>query len=117
MHSPEALYTMLRIILMQTFRRPLTSNLLKSSLGVKSGPKWSPKLIAGYRNQVYYRDGPRYERFQAKENIFLRWARRPTFYYEVGFIGGAGGLCYIYNLEQVPVNLNLCVPRMEVFNS
>lgn len=101
---------MLRRPLTQIVRRPLARDLFDSSLGVKLGPRWSPKLKAGYRYQVSYRDGPRYERFQTKENIFVRWARRPTFYYEVGLIGGAGGLFYVYNLEQVPVNLNLYVP-------
>ena len=34
--------------------------------------------------------------------ILRRWAQRPTFYYEIGALGGACGIYYIYNLETVP---------------
>ena len=108
---------MLRTPFTQTARGPLADNFLSSSLGARFRPRWTPSLRAGYRYQINYRDGPRYERFQAKENIFLRWARRPTFYYEIGLIGGAGGLCYVYNLEQVPVSFKSSWPSNLLFSS
>ncbi|EMC99129.1 hypothetical protein BAUCODRAFT_146107 [Baudoinia panamericana UAMH 10762] len=45
-----------------------------------------------------------YNRFQGAQNIFYRWAARPTFYYEVG--GGTFAVAgiYVYNLEPVPVS-------------
>lgn len=44
-----------------------------------------------------------YNRFQATKGLLNRWAQSPTFYYQVAGIGGAGGVFYISNLEEVPV--------------
>jgi hypothetical protein len=48
--------------------------------------------------------GRRYQRFQQNANYFQRWARSPTFYYQIAGLSGAVGVFYVYNLEQVPVS-------------
>ena len=53
----------------------------------------------GYRRQVFNR-----QNVNATVFLFQKWAQRPTFYYEVGALGGACGIWYIYNLETVPVS-------------
>ncbi|KAF2763363.1 hypothetical protein EJ05DRAFT_482173 [Pseudovirgaria hyperparasitica] len=69
------------------------------------------RLLPSFRNNY------RYQRFQQSKNIFQRWAARPTFYYEVGGIGLAGGGFYVYNLEDVPVSgrrrFNIIGPERE----
>ncbi|KAF1917284.1 mitochondrial metalloendopeptidase OMA1 [Ampelomyces quisqualis] len=63
----------------------------------------------------------RYQRFDSAASgifdFFSRWAAKPTFYRDVGFIiAGAGGV-YVYNLEHVPVSgrqrFNIISPAME----
>ena len=53
----------------------------------------------------YARQAFNYQRYKASSNLFKRWAARPSFYYEVGGLGAAGGGFYFYNLEAVPVRL------------
>ncbi|KAK5174796.1 metalloendopeptidase [Saxophila tyrrhenica] len=64
-----------------------------------------------------YRRPFNYQRFQQSRNLFQRWAARPTFYYEVGGLGGACGGYYIYNLQEVPVSgrkrFNVVSPEFE----
>lgn len=69
-------------------------------------------------NQQYQRfGGQRYSRFEQTSNLFRRWASRPSFYYEVGALGGAVGVFYIANLETVPVSgrrrFNVISPQFE----
>ncbi|OCL07150.1 hypothetical protein AOQ84DRAFT_398627 [Glonium stellatum] len=65
----------------------------------------------------YYRERPRYQRFQQKSSFINKWAGRPTFFYEVTGVGClVGGFC-VYNLEVVPVSgrrrFNVVSPELE----
>lgn len=63
----------------------------------------------GYARQAF-----NYQRYKASSNVFKRWAARPTFYYEIGGLGAAGGGFYLYNLEAVPVRLMWHVMTSEI---
>lgn len=73
-----------------------------------SRPNQDPRFEefeSGPRHQQY-RSNPQYTRFgraQTSYMLFRRWRARPTFKYEVGGLGGLGGLFYYANLETVPV--------------
>lgn len=96
-------------ILFPTWRRPLSQNFHSSS------SKWRfPFRPAQQRTYASYN----YRRFGgAGGSLLRRWAARPTFYYEVGGIGGLCGGYYIYNLERVPVSgrrrFNIISPQFE----
>lgn len=63
---------------------------------------------------------PQYQRFSAgatAAGFFTRWAARPTFYRDIGFLSaGVAGL-YVYNIEEVPVSgrrrFNIVPPAIE----
>ncbi|KAF2015257.1 mitochondrial metalloendopeptidase OMA1 [Aaosphaeria arxii CBS 175.79] len=91
--------------------------------------RWRPgsRILDNFRFQSQFRAyriggrGPQYQRFggATASNILYRWAARPTFYRDVGFISvGAGGF-YLYNLEEVPVSgrrrFNIISPQLEAY--
>ncbi|KAF2481701.1 peptidase family M48-domain-containing protein [Neohortaea acidophila] len=95
----------------QTSRGPLSRNIHPSP------SQWrSTFRLAQQRTYASYN----YRRFggsRAAGSLLRRWAARPTFYYEVGGIGGVCGGYYIYNLERVPVSgrrrFNIISPQYE----
>ena len=92
------------------------SALRPSYLITLRSPPFRPFRAQTQLNQ-YRRFGSRYQRFQQTKNFFHRWSQRPTFYYEVGGLGGVVGGFYIYNLETVPVSgrrrFNIISPKTE----
>ena len=83
---------------------PLTFARLKPPF--PNSPRGPASVETQVQRHLYIPPGRRYARFQQpKRNIFARWASRPTFYYEVGALGGVTAVYYIYNLEEVPVRL------------
>ena len=69
------------------------------------------------RPQQYRRFAGRSPAYGFAAGAFRRWSARPTFYYEVGGLGLAGGGFYIVNLETVPVSgrrrFNIISPSLE----
>lgn len=84
--------------------------------------KTRPFHTSHYRAARYQHFGNRQHqrprtRIDLIRDLFERWQARPTFYYEVGGLGLAGGGFYVYNLENVPVSgrwrFNVISPQAE----
>ena len=89
------------------------------SLPTLASPQWRNLSQRGFRSFHSYR-GPlrqgqrfnQYQRFNNQQsggrlplrNLLYRWSQQPTFFYQVGGLGLAGGTVYVYNLEEVPVS-------------
>ncbi|KXL49521.1 hypothetical protein M433DRAFT_115095 [Acidomyces richmondensis BFW] len=89
---------------------------------IRASRQWQwPCTFRNVRNsaqrQHYYRQPFNYQRFQATQNVFKRWAARPTFYYEIAGVTGIFALFYVSNLEKVPVSnryrFNIITPGIE----
>ncbi|EWC46969.1 hypothetical protein DRE_03731 [Drechslerella stenobrocha 248] len=70
------------------------------------------------QQSAYYRRHQRSQRLRAGLlNLLLRWASRPTFFFEVAGLGGLTGCFYLYHVEEVPVSgrrrFNVISPEFE----
>lgn len=77
------------------FGRAISRSYFRSNVANFSS-KPRAQLQRGYQNY-------RYQRFQETRSFLQAWARRPTFYAEMGGLGAVVGGVYYWNLETVPV--------------